>query len=143
MNSEQQSKIVGALRLGCPLETAVAFAGATAHELRQALVSDPQFTRQIDVAEAATEMHHMEVIRQEAKENWRASVWWLEHCLPERYARRTPPAVTPEHLASFIAEMVELVHTHVRNADDADRLVARLTSLGKPNTERDSNGEIS
>lgn len=94
MTSEQQKQTIGAVRLGCPLETAVALAGATPHDLRLAIEADAQFARQLDVAQAATEMTHMEIIRREAKEkdNWKASVWWLERCLPERYARRSPPA---------------------------------------------------
>ena len=131
MTEQQQTQLVTTLQLGCPLETALDFAGVLPHEFEAALLADVPFARQVMRARATPEIRHMESVRKAAadEKNWRASVWWLERCLPNRYARR-PPAMVPEaEFEAFVAELIELVDTQVKDPQDHARLVANIRAL--------------
>lgn len=70
--------------------------GLTLDQLETQLHDDRPFAEQMLRAAAMVEAHHMKNVRQAADEekNWRASVWWLEHCAGSKYGGKasTPPS---------------------------------------------------
>ncbi|QDU54317.1 hypothetical protein [Aeoliella mucimassa] len=131
MNESQQQHVVGTLQLGCPLDTAVELAGIEQQSLQDEMLANPAFARRVLQARATPEIRHMESIRKAADDvkNWRASVWWLERVMPDRYGRRAPNTVPEADFEKFVAELIELVSSEVRDHRDHDRLVARIRGL--------------
>jgi len=90
LSPQQQSEVCSFVQLGCSSETAAASVGLTIEQLEEQLLVDNQFAEQMLRAAAMVEAHHMKNVRQAAEEekNWRASVWWLEHCAFAKYGAK-------------------------------------------------------
>jgi len=119
------------MRFGCDRVTASKYLGCTLRQLRRALQQDPQFTKQLARAEATPELFHMRNLQSAAKDekHWRISVWWLEHCAPERYAKRNPDAISAAQLRQIIKQLADAIAGEVTNQDDRTRLMKRLASI--------------
>lgn len=121
------------ISIGCDRETACNYLGKTAEQLRQHLEHDLDFRSRLRRAEATPEFNHMRNLYNAAKEekNWRASVWWLERRAPERYARRSPDALTTAQLRVFVEELAENIVGEVSDLNDRTRLLNRLLEITK------------
>lgn len=131
MTETQRKQLVGTLQLGCPMETATEFAGVEQQDVHAEMLSNPTFTKEVLQSQATPEIVHMRGVREAAKDvkNWRASVWWLERCLPQKYGRRQPGTVTEDEFEKFIAELVELVDSEVRDRHDQQRLIEKINGM--------------
>lgn len=85
---QQQSEVCSYIQLGCCTETAAASVGLTLAQLEEELQQDVEFSQKVLRCAAMVEAQHMKNVRQAAgdEKNWRASVWWLEHCATDKYA---------------------------------------------------------
>lgn len=132
LTEEQKREALLILSIGCDRATAASYVGTSAASLEAATAEDRAFADAVARAEAAAEMAHMRNVQQAAKEekNWRASVWWLERRLPDRYGRRNAESVTPGELKRFLAALAEAVAEEVSHPQDRERLLQRVRSLG-------------
>ncbi len=130
MTEQQLQQLIGMLLLGCPLETAAAVAEVPLAEVDNALANDPRVAQQVEQAAARAEALHMKTIKNAANDtkNWRASVWWLERCLPEKYGKREPDTIRPERFEQLRAAVLDAIDA-VRDPGDRERLRQRLRSL--------------
>ncbi len=119
------------ISIGCDRQTACHYLGKTAQQLRQQLEDDGDFHTRILKAEANPEFKHMRNLHEAAKEqkNWRVSVWWLEHCAPERFGRRSPDSLTVTQLRKFVDELAESMLCEVHDPEDRTRLQSKLAEL--------------
>ncbi|MEO0529630.1 MAG: hypothetical protein AAF266_03530, partial [Planctomycetota bacterium] len=131
LTDEQKRDAVLITSVGCDRETAAKYAGCTADELNNAIDIDHDFADQLQRAEAGCELAHMRTIQQAGRDerHWRASVWWLERRLPERYARRGPGSVGRRELVRFLEAVATGVATAVRDESDRQRVVETLQEL--------------
>jgi hypothetical protein len=102
-------------------------------QLRSTLKQDPQFAKQLARAEATPEFSHMRNLQNAAKDekHWRASVWWLERCAPERYARRNPAAISAVQLKQIIKELADAIAGEVGCREDRERLLTRFAVIAR------------
>ena len=128
LSDDQRLQIVAMLALGCDREMAAKRVGSTPSLLRAAILRDAEFSAQVRRAEGSAELMHMRNIQAAAadEKNWRASAWWLERRSPERFGRRKPGVVTPSQMQAFAEWLIEAIGQEVRDADDRERLVARI-----------------
>jgi len=119
--------------IGCDRETASKYLGCTLGQLQGALRQDPQFAKQLARAEATPEFIHMRNLHNAAKDekHWRVSVWWLERCAPERYARRNPDSISAAQLRQIIKQLANAIAGEVASRDDRQRLLARLANIAR------------
>jgi len=131
LTAEQKSHITGILSLGCDRETAANLTCQSTDEFARALRQDPAFAAEVRRTEASVEFAHMRKIHKasEDKGNWRISIWWLERRSPERFAARSPGAVTTRHLKAFLDFFGECLASDVRNPEDRERVEVRLKQL--------------
>jgi hypothetical protein len=131
LTDEQKGQIYGILSVGCDRQTAANFVSCSLADIRRAMRHDATFAAGICRAEAGAEMNHMRNIQQAAKEekNWRASVWWLERRSPERFGPRGPGIVTSRQLKAFIEILADVLREDVRDADERQQVLARLSTL--------------
>jgi hypothetical protein len=101
---EQIQDVLSIVRMGGQRETAAHCVGWTLQRLEGELARRADFRRDLLRAEAILEVGHLRNVQAaaEEKKNWRASVWWLERRLPQRYGPhrqggRTPSAATGEN----------------------------------------------
>ncbi|MEX0586598.1 MAG: hypothetical protein WD176_08140 [Pirellulales bacterium] len=133
LTDEQKGRVCGILSVGCDRQTAANFVGCSVADIRRAMRRDAQFAASVCHGRAGCELSHMRNVQQAAQDarHWRASVWWLEHSLPERFVKRGASAVTSRQLEDFVAILVDTVSEAVHDAADLKRVVARLEAIGK------------
>ena len=121
-------RILGVLKVGGDRETAAHIVGRTIGDLRHQLAEDSQFAARVRRAEAAAEITHMSNVYHAAreKEDWRASVWWLEHRDPDRFVRRSPNTLTTKQLATFMDAVANVLQQEIHDTEDRERVVQRI-----------------
>lgn len=132
VTDEQKREAALIVSLGCDLETAAKYVGATLRELWDEAESDTEFAGSLRRAEAGAELAHMRNVQQAARDvkQWRASVWWLERRAPERYARRDD-AVGRRELLGLLGAVANAVADAVRDDADRRRVLDRLSELAE------------
>jgi hypothetical protein len=130
LTDEQKGQVFGILSVGCDRQTAADYVGCSLGDLRRTMQRDPAFAARIRRSEAGVELSHMRIVQESAteKQNWRASIWWLERRSPERFARRAG-VVTARQLKAFIPILVDIFNEEVHDAADRQRLIARFSRL--------------
>jgi hypothetical protein len=131
LTDEQKGQVCGILSVGCDRQTAANFVGCSLAGIRRTMQQDAMFAADICRAEAGAELNHMRNIQKAAKDekHWRASVWWMERRSPERFGPRGAGVVTARQLKAFTEILVEALREDVRDENDRQKIVARLTSL--------------
>lgn len=138
LGDQQKREFCLIVSIGCDRETASKYLGCTQRQLQRTLQQDSQFAKKLARAEATPEFIHMRNLHNAAKDekHWRVSVWWLERCAPERYARRSPDAISAAQLRQIIKQLADAIAGEVSNGDDRQRLLTRLASIAR-NVEGD------
>lgn len=133
LTDDQKREFCLIVLIGCDRETASKYLGCTLRQLQGALQQDSQFAKQLARAEATPEFIHMRNLHNAAKDekHWRVSVWWLERCAPERYARRSPDTISAAQLRQIIKQLADAIAGEVASRDDRQRLLARLASIAR------------
>ena len=101
LTDEQMREAALIISVGCDRDTAAKYVGCTVEQLSDHAIREPRFAEDLRRAEAGCEVAHMRNIQQASKEDrhWRASVWWLERRLPERYGKREADTIGPRGAA--------------------------------------------
>ncbi len=133
LTDDQKREFCLIVLIGCDRETACNYLGWSRSQLQNALKQDPQFAKRLARAEATPEFIHMRNLHNAAKDekHWRVSVWWLERCAPERYARRNPDAVSAAQLRQIIKQIADAITGEVASPDDRQRLLTRLSKIAR------------
>lgn len=133
LTDKQRDEATLIASVGCDRETIASYVGCPAEDLAAECRADAEFAAALRRAEAACELAHMRNIQQAARDerHWRASVWWLERRLPERYARREPGAVSRRELARFLTNVAAGVASSVTSQADRDRVIGALAELNE------------
>ena len=131
MTDEQKREICLIVSIGCDRLAACKYLGYSLAQLRRELKRDEKFAEQLRRAEAAPELAHMRNLQNASRDekNWRASVWWLERCAPDRYGRRAVDAVTEKQLKEVIDELADAIAGEVTGTEDRKRLLKRLEEI--------------
>src|SRR3972149_1694248 len=142
LTDEQRRELCLILSIGCDRETASKHVGCRLDDRRREMADDAAFAVDVRRAEARTELQHMRNVQAAARDekNWRASVWGVGRCAPERYGRRDAGAVTARHLEQFISDLATAVMEEVRAVADRRRLMARLKQMAESIQESDYTG---
>jgi hypothetical protein len=133
LSDDQQAQICGILSVGCDRQTAADYAGCSLADFRAQLQRDPRFQAVVRRAEAGAELSHMRNVQEVAREkkDWRASAWWLERHSPERFARRSPGAITTRQLKAFVAILTAVLKEELTSTADYERIVSRLQAMAE------------
>lgn len=121
------------LMVGCDRETAGNYLGFSPSQLRNELQQDGDLLREVLRAEAAAVFHQIRNLHEATKDSkqWRASVWWLERRIPERFARRAANAISTTEWHQFLETLAEMVVTEISSEEDRQRLLARLSEIAE------------
>ncbi|QDT70484.1 hypothetical protein MalM25_34320 [Planctomycetes bacterium MalM25] len=133
LTDEQKREALLIASVGCDRETAAKYIGCSLQQLNATAYGEPDFAEQLRRAEAGCELAHMRNIQQAARDerHWRASVWWLERRLPERYARRDAGAVGRRDLVGFLSKLSGDLAGLLRDTEDRERVLNRLKEAGE------------
>lgn len=131
LTDEQKRDVVLIASVGCDRETAAKYVGCRVEQLSGALAGDDGFANEVRRAEAGCELAHMRSVQQAARDekHWRASVWWLERRLPERYAPRGADVIGRREMESFFTSVAESMAAEVNNEDDRRRVMEKLNEF--------------
>ncbi len=87
-NADVVQKICVSIGEGLPFQYAAALAGISHETFHAWQRRYPQFRLAVQEAVARGAEERLQTIRAAAKQgDWRACAWWLEHVLPEHYAK--------------------------------------------------------
>lgn len=133
ITAEQKSEFCLIVSIGCDRETACKLLNCSPAQLQGELQQDAEFSAKLLRAEATAELNHMRNLHNAAKDekNWRVSVWWLERCAADRYARRAPESVSAKELSSIVDELAEVIALEFTDQDDRWRLLNRLAQIAR------------
>lgn len=103
LTEDRATKILEALRLGVPQNTAIAYAGI--HEstyyrwLQEGAEPDApdnvrEFRESVKAARAEAEVRSLAVIQNASRKSWQAAAWFLERGFPQHWARTDRHEVT-------------------------------------------------
>jgi hypothetical protein len=131
LSDEQRHNICLLLSTGCDREAAATFARCSPFDIQREMLHDPDFAADVRHAEARSELAHIRNVQNAAQDvkNWRASVWWLERRLPERFGRRAAETITTRQLQAFIAQLAASVFDAIQDPGDRERLMERLEQM--------------
>jgi len=121
------------LMMGCDRETAGNYLGFTLLQLRDEVKREPEFLQQVLRAEAAAEFHQIRNLHEATKDSkqWRASVWWLERKIPERFARRAANAITAAEWQQFLETLADMIVSEITCEADRQKLLTRLSQIAQ------------
>jgi hypothetical protein len=131
LDEKKKSRILAFLKSGCSRATAASAVGCDPRTISNTAKRDPEFAQKLVLAEAASELVHLDNINRAAKElkYWRASAWMLERIHPDRYAKASPDAVPPSQITDIIVDIAEIVVQEVPIAKFRKQILKRFNRL--------------
>ncbi len=84
---ETAERICEAVALGVPYSHAVKLAGIGYSTFCEWRNEDPEFEQKLDAALSESVEARLKIIRDNAAGDWRCAAWFLEHVLPEHFAK--------------------------------------------------------
>ncbi|MCC6493093.1 MAG: hypothetical protein IT424_08725 [Pirellulales bacterium] len=123
-----KSHFCAILRMGCDRATACMRLGITPGQLRIELAMDEDFAKNLARSAAEIELEHMRNLRKASEDfkNWRASQWWLERRAPQRYAPRSPAAISAEDLEALFDQLAKIILDETPQPELAATILDRL-----------------
>lgn len=117
--------------MGLSRHRAAAVIGCSPATIGYALSRDPDFAADMRRAEVQQEVALLKRVEDASKVlvHWRAAAWLLERRHPDRYGRRRPGTMTPEQVATVVAQFAEILKRGIRNSDDRRRVGTDLKLL--------------
>jgi len=130
-NPRLRAEVCALLTIGFSRRRAALTIGCSPATLRNECRRDPEFAAAVQKAETQREAILLKRIHDATKVpvHWRAAAWLLERWNPERYVKRRPGTMTPEQVATVLAQFAEVVETGVRDAQDRQRVGTDLKLL--------------
>jgi hypothetical protein len=131
LDEKKKSRILAFLKSGCSRATAASAIGCDPKTIPNTAKRDPEFAKKLVLAEAASELVHLDNINKAAKElkYWRASAWMLERIHPDRYAKASPDAVPPAQMTDIIVDIAEIIVQEIPIAKFRKQILKRFNQL--------------
>lgn len=131
LDETKKREICAILAVGCNRTTAAHYVGCHPDTIRKTALRDPQFALDLERAESNHEVKHLAFISKAAEEGryWRAAAWALERKYPGRYGPRRPDTFTLEQVAHVLQQFAAIVVSEVSEAEQQERILARLDDL--------------
>lgn len=131
LDKVRQGQILALLSVGCSRKFAAEFVGCSRRTIWNTAKRDRNFAAEMKRAAAQAEVLHLQQIAAAGKKDWRASAWWLERKLPERYALRKPQVMTVEQVQKALTELAQVVCEAVPTADQRNVIMARVKEVAR------------
>lgn len=131
LDEAKQREICAILAVGCSRATAARYVGCHPDTIRNTALRDEAFAEALGQAESKHEVRHLTFINKAAEEGryWRAAAWALERRFPSRYGRRRGDLFTAEQVSHVLAQFAGAILDEVPDAEQQERILARLTGL--------------
>jgi hypothetical protein len=114
---------------GLTLAEAARYVGCSVRTIQRREKHDAQFRRDVSQARLSARLDPEKLMRQAASTHWRAAAWLLERTKPDRYARRSQAACTPEDLDHACRRLIEVALSEIDNPEARRRAFERLSAV--------------
>jgi len=127
----KKAEILAVLATGCNRQSAANYVGCDLKTIYNTALRDPQFEEKLVNRETSSEIAHLVNLKNAGKETrfWRASAWFLERLLPDRYAARTPDTFTVEQFSRLVSAIAQMMVEEVPVDRYRKKMLARLDKL--------------
>lgn len=131
LDEMKRREIVAVLSMGGTREMAANYVGCHPTTIWRTANRLPEFAAAMTRAESNHEMQHLGHVSSAAKDvrHWRAAAWTLEHCYPDRYARRRSSAITLEQMSQILSQLAGLILEEIPEQTYCQRILDRLGQL--------------
>ena len=131
LDDKKKTEIIAILSVGCSRVTAARYVGCHPVTIRRTAAREPSFAAQIERAETAHEILHLQNINAAGKEGryWRASAWALERGYPNRYAVRSAQALTHEQVSLALVQFAAVIIEEVPEPERRKKILERLDAM--------------
>jgi hypothetical protein len=130
LTDKQRRTIISIITNGSSRRVAARYARCAPSTITRLVARDPEFSRQLAVAEKSVEIDALRSIRAASKTEryWRAAAWLLERTNPEDFAARPPTLFTGEQVFEVISQIAEYLFEAVPE-ENYQRAMQRLEEL--------------
>lgn len=131
LDEDQRREILAMVELGACRGTAARSANCSPVTLARTCAHEPDFSRQLERAEAQHEILLLRQLQAAASEekNWRACAWWLEHAYAERYGTRKADSIGRADATRTLEQLAALLLEAVPDRRARQTILARLQCL--------------
>jgi hypothetical protein len=131
LDGYKRREIFAILAVGCSRAVAARYVGCSVQTIQNTADRDPNFAQQLRRREHQSEIGYLENIRAAARNEryWRAAAWALERLRPERYARRSPDAITIDQIKALLTQFAEIIVEEVPVAKYRKNILKRLDAI--------------
>lgn len=88
-NPDRHNRIIEALRAGNTRKASAMFGGVSVDAFQEWVKIYPEFSQDVERAEAEAEIRNVAIIQKAATDTWQAAAWWLERRRPGDYRTRS------------------------------------------------------
>jgi hypothetical protein len=115
LDDAKRRMVIALLANGSSRRAAARYVGCAPSTITRTAARDPEFARQLAVAEQTAEVDSLRAIRVAAHKDryWRAAAWLLERKNPDDFAPRPPKAFTADQVVQMLTHIVELLRQDV------------------------------
>ena len=127
----KKAEILTVLTTGCSRRVAAMYVGCDPKTIYNTALRDPEFAEKLYSREVSSEIAHLVNLKNAGKDTryWRASAWFLERAIPDRYGVRNPDTLTREEISKFMSCLINMLVEEVPVAKYRKRILARLDSI--------------
>jgi len=130
LDEYKRREVLAILSVGGARRAAARYVGCTVNTIRSTADRDPEFAKKLRRAERGLEIDYLNNIRKAARNEkyWRAAAWALERIDPQRYARRSPDAITVEEIKDLLVQLADIISEEVPE-EYREKILKRLRAI--------------
>ena len=91
LDKTKQREICALVHAGCSIEHAADYVGCSPRTINRLARRNPKFRELLREAIANPHLAALKTVARASRTHWRAAAWYLEHTVPERFAKRRQP----------------------------------------------------
>jgi hypothetical protein len=133
LDEEKRSLILNLLESGCGRATAACAVNCHPNTIVNTAKRDPEFADCLALAERKAEIAHLENVNAAGSnpQHWRASAWFLERVIPEKYGKTNRAAVSQSDMAKLVTEVANIIVQEIPVALYRKQVLKRFDALLK------------
>ena len=131
LDGYKRREILAILAVGGSMRMAAKYVGCSVTTIQNTADRNLKFAEQLRRKQHQLEITYLDNIRNAAQSEryWRAAAWALERLNPDRYARRSPEAITIDQVKELMTQFAEIISEEVPVAKYRKNILKRLDAI--------------
>jgi hypothetical protein len=130
LDDAKRNHVTTLLSVGFGLREAARYVGCSVNTIRRAMQRDAEFANNIQSAEIRAQLDAIRGVRAAASTHWRAAAWFLERTNPQRFARPSLRAFSPDEIQAVFEDVITAAVDEIDDSELRARVCRRLMLAG-------------